>query len=202
MHKWEFAQEKSEKFPGWQKNFLAYQKEKMDWSTDIAASYKLILSKVCSGSGFCKLYFQEMRVFSYCAFPAVSEIAVRAEIRAGGNGRGWTQICPPDPLSQCRNSSVGHLHQAVPSYLRAFFTWQFSALLFLGFLAVSSTKMCAPQKQLPFKIQLLLRRCEGKLLWLGADYLPNEMLPFFWVRKCSLWSEMAAPQSIQSTNAG
>lgn len=110
----------------------------------------------------------------------------------------------PHPLSQCRRHPWGPLEKShfsgtqgclyIPECFR-YITDDFPAFssFYLGFLAVLNTKMCAPQKQLPFEIQLfLLGRCERKLLWLRADYLPNEMLPFFWVRKCSFWSGMAA----------
>lgn len=109
------------------------EREKMDWSTNTAAFYKHILSKGCSELRFFELHIQDMRVFSYCKFTAVSEIVVRPPNQGwpGGSGRGWTQmcsLCSPHPLSLCRKQQCGSAGEITfQLYIRmSLHTWVFS----------------------------------------------------------------------------
>lgn len=114
IHINESLHRKNKKIVSWMtKSFRVLpEREKMDENTNIAAFYKHILSKGWSELGFFELYIQDMRIFCYCKFTAVSEIVVRAQDQGwpGGNGRGWTQmcsLCSPHLLSQCRKQHCG-----------------------------------------------------------------------------------------------
>lgn len=155
-----------------------------------------------------------MRVFSYCKFTAVTEILVRPHFcpgsdwgLAGGSGRGWTQMCSvcyPSPFISVQEAPLGssgeitfQLHARVSLHTWVFLLhyWPFSSVLFFlswTFGSVKYKNVCSTETAAIWNQLFLLGRCERKLLWLRADYLPNKMLPFFWVRKCSLWSGMAA----------
>lgn len=103
------------------------------------------------------VHFQDMRVFPYCKFTAVPEIVVMPQLRAGR--RAVAEDEPKcTPLTQLGKSHFS-CTQGCPFVPECFLYMTIShcsVLHFLGFLAVSSAKMSAPQKQLPFKIQLFL----------------------------------------------
>lgn len=140
------------------------EREKMDWSTHTVLFINTFYLRVA------------VLCFQHEGVSLLSAGAVRAGL---GQGQGWThgQITLPctkgvPPTSLCS------LHCPVPH--------------FLGFWPCQVQKCVFHRNSCCLKSSFSSLEREGRLLWLRADYLPNKMWQFFWVRRWSWWSQRAA----------